>query len=150
MKTRMTWIAAVGLLIGAVHALPANAARQPSTPGRAATLRVFAGTWGGHGRSLRITPAGRATESISDGCCDHLITFTYRLSRPRGRASRASATARVTSVHIADPSAFGASFPAPKVGQTGVVRLRSGVISEPFIDTTFCDKAAGLKGRCGA
>jgi hypothetical protein len=147
MKRRVGRLIGIGALAVAVHALPAHAAPANATR---ATLRTFAGTWVGHTRQLRITRTGRATERVDSGCCDHVITFRYRLSRVRGVPGNAKATATVTSVAIGDSSAFSQSFPAPRVGQKGTVRLRRGVITEPFIKTNFCDDRFTTSSPCGA
>ena len=66
------------------------------------------------------------------------------------RSTGASATARVVAVDIHDGGAFTSSDPPPRVGQTKRLRLRDGVITEPFIGTNYCDRRAGRKGTCGA
>jgi hypothetical protein len=147
MKHRIGRLILVSGFAAVVHVVPAHGAPAEA---RRATLRTFAGTWIGHTRQLRITRTGRATESVDDGCCDHVVTFRYRLSRVRGVPGNAKATATVTSVAIGDPSAFGPSFPAPRVGEKGTVRLRRGVITEPFIKTNFCDDRFTTSSPCGA
>jgi hypothetical protein len=116
---------------------------------RRATLATFAGRWFGHTRSLTITRRGHARESIYDGCCDHVIDLRFRLSRVRGTSNKASALARVTAVHVFDPSSFTPAKPAPKVGERRRLRLRNGVITEPFTHTVFCNEQAPI-GSCGA
>jgi hypothetical protein len=147
MKPKIGRLILVGALAAVSHAGPAHGA--PADPTRA-TLGTFAGTWIGHTRQLSITRTGRATERVDDGCCDHVITFRYRLSRVRGVPGNAKATATVTSVAIGDASAFGPSFPAPRVGQGGTIRVRRGVITEPFIKTNFCDDRFTTASPCGA
>lgn len=111
---------------------------------------AFAGTWVGHTRVLRINRSGRAKESIGSGCCDPVVDLELHLSRPRGNARRASIRARVTAVHVHDGSAYSDEYPAPHVGQTRRLRLRRGVITEPITGTNYCNRAAGLRGTCGA
>ncbi len=115
-----------------------------------ATLATFAGSWGGHTRSLKITRGGVARESIGSGCCNPVVDLRLKLSRPRGTNQVASVAVRVTSVVIHDPGAYSRSFPAPRVGQTGRFKLRFGVITETVTRTNYCNRAAGLKGDCGA
>jgi hypothetical protein len=118
---------------------------KPAT-GRA-ELGVFAGSWAGHERGLRITPSGRARMVVYLGCCTHLINLSFRLSRVRGTYSSARARARVTSVHVFAKGFFRRSRP-PHVGQTGTLRLERGIITEPFLREPYCDEAN--VGRCGA
>jgi hypothetical protein len=115
-----------------------------------ATLKTFAGTWIGHTRTLTITRHGHARERIYGGCCDHIIDLRFRLSHPRGTPDRAAARARVTYVRVFDASAFGKGQRVPRVGQRGTLRLKNGVITEPFIGTNYCDRKAGRRGICGA
>src|SRR3954467_2609928 len=89
---------------------------KPAT-GRA-TLDVFAGLWGGHERSLRISSTGRARMDVNIGCCIHVINLSFRLSRVRGTYSSARARVRITRVHVFDKSLFRGARP-PHVGQVG-------------------------------
>jgi hypothetical protein len=124
---------------------------KPAT-GRA-TIDVFAGQWGGHERSLRITPSGRAKMVVYDvACCTHIINLSFRLSRVRGTYTSARARARITHVHVFTRSWFRRGRP-PHVGQVGTLRLKRGIITEPFIGgvyAIYCDEANGLQGNCGA
>ncbi len=113
------------------------------------TVDVFAGRWVGHERSLRITSSGRASMDVSIGCCTHVINLSFRLSRVRGTYSTARARARITRVHVFDKSLFGAARP-PHVGQVGTLRLKRGVITEPFLREIFCDDASAQQHTCGA
>ncbi len=144
----VTAIAAASLS-SAPQAAPADG-RAGATAASRATLRTFAGTWVGHTRSLKITSKGVATESVGSGCCNPVIDLEFRLSHPRGTSSSASATARVVAVDVHDDGAFTSGDQAPRVGQTKRLRLRDGVITEPFIGTNYCDRRAGRKGTCGA
>jgi alpha-tubulin suppressor-like RCC1 family protein len=118
---------------------------EPAT-GRA-TVDVFAGQWGGHERGLRITPSGRATMVVYLGCCTHVINLSFQLSRVRGTYSTATARARVTRVHVFAKSVFRRGRP-PHVGQVGTLRLKRGIITEPFLGGTYCNEAN--IGNCGA
>jgi hypothetical protein len=140
---------AAASLSSASQAAPADG-RAGATAASRAMLRTFAGTWIGHTRSLKITSKGVATEAVGSGCCDPVIDLELRLSHPRGTTNNASARARVVAVDIHDAGAFTSSDPAPRVGQTKRLRLRNGVITEPFIGTNYCDPRAGRKGTCGA
>lgn len=74
----------------------------------------------------------------------------FRLSHVHGTASKVSATVRVTKVHVLDPSAYAPGYGPPHVGETRVLRLKHGVITEPLTQITYCDQAADATGGCGA
>jgi hypothetical protein len=122
--------------IGAGAALLALLA---ATPVQAASMGTFEGRWYGHTRSLLISGDGRAVETIYAGCCSRAFTLHLQLSDRHGTTVRA----RVVKVDAGDE-------PAPAVGATGVLRLRSGVITEPITGTNYCNQAAGMRGACGA
>lgn len=117
---------------------------KPAT-GRA-TLDVFGGLWGGHARSLRITPRGRGKMVVFLGCCTRVINLSFRLSRVRGTYSTARARARVTRVRVFSKEALGGRV--PRVGQVGTLRLKRGIITESFLGFNYCDDANA--GNCGA
>lgn len=143
-------LASLVLLSGAgAQASPVRSAPGVSA-GKRATMRTFAGRWYGHTRGLTVTRRGRARETIFDGCCDHVIDLRFRLRHPHGTTTHAKARARVTSVRVYDKRAFTKQHPAPHVGQTGTVKLRHGVIHDPFTSTTYCTLEQQMKGTCGA
>jgi hypothetical protein len=109
-------------------------------------LDVFGGLWGGHVRTLRITRNGRAKMDIHLGCCIHVIDLSFRLSRVRGTYSTARARARITRVRVFARHELGPNV--PHVGQIGTLRLKRGIITEPFLGWDFCDDANA--GKCGA
>jgi hypothetical protein len=121
-----------------------------ATTSRKATLSTFTGLWIGHTRFLRITRKARAKESIGNGCCDQIVDLKLRVSRPRGTARRASIRARVVGVRWHDRSAFDPNRTPPHVGQVKQLRLRHGVITDPLTGATYCNRAAGRRGTCGA
>jgi hypothetical protein len=149
---RRSIIAAVCVL--GLSAFPGGAlgqrAPEPAAHAARATVATFAGQWTGHTRELTILRSGKAHESVGDGCCDELIKLDLQLSHPRGMSRRATARVRVVKVQILDPEAFTGALKAPRVGSVGTLRLRDGVIHEPFIRATYCDRAAGMRGTCGA
>lgn len=119
---------------------------KPAT-GRA-TVDVFAGLWGGHQRSLRIASKGRATMRVGIGCCIRIIDLSFRLSRVRGTYATARARARITRVRVYDKTFFRRG--RPRVGQVGTLRLKNGIIVDPFLGGYYCDEAAAQKSACGA
>jgi hypothetical protein len=139
-----------GLTCAALAVLIAATVADAAAPAPKATLATFAGTWGGHTRSLTISRKGVAKESVGSGCCDPIIDLKLRLSHPRGTKGNASIKAKVTWVRVRDKSAYTKKHPAPHVGQTARLRLKHGVITEPLTETNYCDEAAGKRGTCGA
>jgi Regulator of Chromosome Condensation (RCC1) repeat protein/regulator of chromosome condensation (RCC1) repeat-containing protein len=109
-------------------------------------LDVFSGLWGGHTRTLRINRKGRGRLRFSLGCCHRVIDLSFRLSRPRGTYSVARARARVTRVRVFDRQSLGRHV--PRVGQVKTVRLKRGIITDPFIGLNYCNEANA--GNCGA
>jgi hypothetical protein len=109
------------------------------------------GTFRGHTRSLRVTKDGLVTETQFSGCCQKVISLTYQLSEPRttGKGAKAvtTATALLTKVSY-DKKTYGSKPPKP--GATGTIIIKNGVVTTPFASTTYCDRAAGKKGKCGA
>ena len=79
------------------------------------------------------------------GCCTHVIDLSFRLSRVRGTYSTARARARVTRVRVFNREALGVHV--PRVGHVGTLRLKRGIITEPFLGWDFCDAANA--GKCG-
>ena len=114
---------------------------------RKATLVTFAGYWYGHTRGLVITVGGLAQESISDGCCRPVIDLQFGLSHPRGTPRDATALATVTAVRVLDKGALLKAYPAPRVGEVRLLRLKNGVITEPLTGTNYC---APHRNVCGA
>ena len=108
----------------------------------AVTLATFASPWYGHDRSLSVTRTGRAEELLLDSCCHRVVELRFRISQPRGTPANATATATVTFVHV-----FDRTFRPPRVGATGTLRVRRGMLLEPFTGTNFCRPS---RGGCGA
>jgi len=122
---------------------------EPLHPAKA-TNATFAGMWIGHTRTLRIKPSGDASEWIDDGCCDHIVDLSFRLTQFDGTPTKAVARGTVTRVVVADPAGFDQNHPAPVVGETITLRLTGGVLIDLLTNATYCDNAEGSKGTCGA
>jgi hypothetical protein len=154
MSNRVIGRFAAAAAIVALPVVGSQAASTNRTPATAAshkaTRATFARTWYGHTRSLKISRRGRAKERIGDGCCHLVIDLRFRLSHIRGTSGHASALARVTAVHVHDHSYYSKSHPPPHVGDKRRLRLKRGVIKEPFTHTNYCSWTADLKGYCGA
>ena len=104
----------------------------------------LAGVWVGPGRTLTISPAGLVTEAVRTPDGGPLIDLTYQLTDPVDAATGGSAAARLLSVRISDPALF--TGRRPKAGDTGTLRLAGGVVTPPFVATTYCGRTA----RAGA
>jgi hypothetical protein len=124
-------------------------ATSAATP-RPATIATFAGNWIGHTRYLRIDHQGHAVESVDDGCCDHVLSLDFKLSKPLGTTANAKATATVTLIHMSDPGDLGPSYVPPRVGQSRLVYLHNGVLTDELSGQAYCDSAAERRGVCGA
>ena len=119
--------------------------------GNEATLRTFAGAWQAHARSLNISRAGDAHEWLALGLSDFVAELHFHLSRPRGTPQDATARATVTAVRIGDRHFFTAAHPPPHVGESFVLRLRDGVITEPVLGANYCGPGVDWpKAGCGA
>lgn len=146
-----------GLTLAALTAAATTtAAARPQLPQGPAkvTLKTFAGQWGGHTRGLKITRNGTATENVDDGCCTHVYTIRYKLSNPRGSASRPKITATITSAEVPDPSLFSKEFPQPKVGQKVTFTIKrtskADILTTNPRQVTYCRNVKGTASPCGA
>ena len=111
-----------------------------------ASVGTFAHHWWGHTRSLDVTRDGRGREVVDDGCCYRVITLRFRVLDVRGTPTRAVATIKVTSARI-DKKVFAELHRrVPHVGQTGMLRLQHGVVTDELTQVTFC---AETVDKCG-
>lgn len=141
------WLATSAVVAATVVSAAPSASAAPLESRPAVSLATFAGTWIGHTRSMKISRAGLAKESVGDGCCHQIFKAHYRLSRPRDSSGTAIASATVTWVKIDDPDVFTDDFPRPRVGDKTTLRLRKGVLTERSRNATYC---APDVTRCGA
>jgi hypothetical protein len=96
---------------------------------------------------LTVTVHGAGAEMITSGCCSPQLHVTFRLSNLRGTAAQPAATATVTTV-VADAGfTYDPGEPHPRVGEVATIRIRAGVLDDPFTGTTYC--APGVH-ECGA
>lgn len=109
---------------------------------------ALVGSWSGHTRTLSISATGLVVERISDGCCHRVIDLTYQLSQPQAGGGTTTATATLTRVVVHDRKALGTK--PPRVGATGTISLTKGIISAPYVGTSFCGPKAAAHGACGA
>jgi hypothetical protein len=109
------------------------------------------GAFRGHTRTLRVTKDGLVTETQYSGCCQEVISMTYQLSEPRttGKGAKAETTAQAVLTKVTyDKTAYPSKPPKP--GTKGTITIKNGVVTTPFASTTYCDRAAAKKGKCGA
>lgn len=106
---------------------------------RETTFPAFAGNWSGHGRGLTISRDGVGKESVYSGCCDFVVAVKFRLSRQRvAPGGVTTATATVVAIRFGDKSAFGGPWHPPHLGQSSLLRLKDGVITDPITGTNYC------------
>jgi hypothetical protein len=113
------------------------------------TVSTFAGARQGHGRTLTITNTGQAREQINSICCKVAVRLEFRISRPHGTVDDATALATVTRVRVLDRQWFTKANPAPRVGQTGTIRLRDHNVYEGFTRVYYCRPATWRFRLCG-
>jgi hypothetical protein len=132
-------------VLGCLRTGPGTPASKRSTP--QASLATFSGHWGGHTRRLTITPSGRGLEYVNDGCCHFVIAVSFRLLRAKGTLTNATATFRVTAVKRGDWT----SKRRPRVGQTGQLVLKNGIVTDTLTGIYYCsDPAWSATHACGA
>ena len=109
---------------------------------------AFTGIWSGHTRSMAINGQGVVSERLNDGCCTLVINLTYQLADPTTQGATSTAKATITAVKVGKRKKVNGRV--PRVGDTGVLTVRNGVVRPPFLKTNYCNKAAAKKGTCGA
>ena len=118
-------------------------------PVPAASLRTFAGTWGGHTRGVSISMSGVGQESASDGCCTRLYHLSFQITSVSGTLTRARAVYRVTAfTNYANGGGI-----TINVGDIGKLRLRNGILANTLSHDYFCSGVAwgaSRTGGCGA
>jgi hypothetical protein len=107
----------------------------------------FAGLWAGKTRLLTINGDGVATEKVMDETGKAVINLTYRLTEPDPEVDVSTADAAVTRVKVFQRKLVNGRV--PRVGDKGVLHLRGGVITSPFLKTGYCNGNAAKKGVCG-
>ncbi len=112
-------------------------------------LAPLAGTWIGHTRTLEVTRAGVARETVYDGCCAFVVALELRLTHPRRVGKAFVATATVTRVRAGKPSEFPPGRKAPRVGAVGTLRRVGQVVTDSLTGDIYCGPRAKA-GTCGA
>lgn len=103
-----------------------------------AGLTTFVGHWRGHARGMDVYGSGHGTEFIGSRA-PPIATLTFDVLRVTGTSVVADARIRVTSVRIADRSAFFGSL--PHKGEFGTLRLRHGIITDSTTRVFYCAPA---------
>jgi hypothetical protein len=117
---------------------------------KAADFGGLVGSYTGHTRMLTVSRTGLVTERLDDGT-EPVIQLTYQLASPKvagGKNGSTTASSVLTKVTVFNRKAI--SGAPPKVGSTGTLTLRGGIITPPYLQTTYCDSTAAAKGQCGA
>lgn len=107
------------------------------------TFEGLVGSYAGPRRSLVVTEAGVVTEKLASAT-GPVIELTYQLSGATGSGATRGATATLTAVRVADPEMI--SGAVPEVGSTGRFALDRGVVTPPFLGTTYCTPGATKRG----
>lgn len=105
------------------------------------------GLWSGTARSLSVTADGVVTETVQDGGA-LVIKLTYQLADPMTQDATTTADSTLTAVQVGKRALL--NGPLPRVGATGRITMRKGVITPPYLRTTYCDSSAAKKKTCGA
>jgi hypothetical protein len=109
-------------------------------------FRGFTALWSGPRRLLSIDAEGQVTELVTDETGAAIIKLSYQLEDPEREADVASAKATITAVKVSRPKLV--SGRVPRVGDAGTLRVRKGVVTPPFLKTTYCTPAAAKRGSC--
>jgi hypothetical protein len=122
-----------------------------------ASLATFAGTWQAHARTLTINRTGDGREWLSLGMSspsprrNFVFDVRFRLSHPQGTHHDATATAIITAARIGGQSAFTTAHPAPRVGESFRIRIRSRVLTSLLSGENYCGAGVNWpKAGCGA
>jgi hypothetical protein len=109
---------------------------------------ALAALWAGPRRLLSIDSEGKVTEMVTDETGARIIDLTYQLEDPVTKADLSTAKATITKVRVGKRKLVNGRV--PRVGDTGTVRVRKGVVTPPFLRTTYCTPAATKRGECAS
>jgi hypothetical protein len=142
------------VVLGAVTALAVVASVSTvvgaSAANGRATLATFAGTWGGHDRAMRINRSGRGFAQVDTGAGCPCFGVAFQLSHVTGTIENATAIETVVRLYGAKHGYPATPPPLPRIGQRFALRLRDGIIAEPFTGWNYCGPTAKGNSPCGA
>lgn len=98
----------------------------------------FVGTWTGKRRALSVSESGVVTEAVHDAGA-LVVQLTYQLTEPSSQGDSSAAEATITSVRVGNRKLLNGRV--PQVGDAGVLRIRAGVVTPPFLKTNYCNAA---------
>ena len=124
-------LACIGVLIGALALTGCGGADD-------AHLTTFIGHWQGHTRGIDVYRSGRGEEYIGNRRAP-ITTLTFEVLQVTGTPNVATAQIRVTSVRIANGTAFFGSL--PHTGELGTLQLRRGIITDSTTRIRYCAPA---------
>ncbi len=101
-------------------------------------FEAFTGNWTGKGRALSISETGVVTEAIYNKA-QLVIRLTYQLADPSTKGDTSSAGATITQVRVGNRKLLNGRV--PQVNDAGVLRIRGGVVTPPFLRTNYCNAA---------
>ena len=111
-----------------------------------ASFSTFAGYWWGHGRGLNIHRSGSGLESTRTyfNRPPYNATLRFDVISVSGSEATADARIRVTAVRNSHHTL---SHVPIRIGESGTLRLRHGVITDSLTHITYCGPRVA---RCGA
>ena len=109
-------------------------------------FKAYAALWAGPKRLLSIDVQGRVNEMVTDDAGAEIIRLSYQLEDPESTAEVASAKATITAVKVTKRKLVIGRV--PRVGDTGALKIRKGVVTSPFLKATYCTPAATNRGSC--
>ncbi|WP_157682786.1 hypothetical protein [Nocardioides scoriae] len=107
---------------------------------------ALVGRYTGPTRVLTITEDGLATERLSSPA-GPVIDLTYRLANPTRDGRTWTATSTLTAVKVLDRKLVSGAL--PRVGAPGMLTLAGGIVTPPYLATTYCTADAAEQGSCG-
>lgn len=109
-------------------------------------FKGIVGTWLGMSRQLTISKTGYALENYAQGV-EPVIDLSYQLGYPLRANGTTTVEATIVKVKVNNRKLLNGRV--PKVGDTGTLEVRKGVITPPFLNTKYCDRSNRRKGICG-
>lgn len=129
----------------------AMTAAQPGETQRIVVKRAapdfspFFGFWSGAERILAVNGQGLVTEQrTSEGKL--VVKLTYQLEDPVFSPAKSTARATLKAVKVGQPKLIKGRV--PRVGDTGTLTKRYGLMTPPFLKTTYCNETSVKRKVC--